>query len=228
MATGGGPKEASLGEVSEEGEEPILFQELPTPAPTQKEDRGRSPAQEEEESLDVFKSWLQNSKGKRDTLAVLPVPKKLVTKLEGGPERGSQEKCQKFTPAIEREMRVKDREWDDDSWGGRVTAAVKEDENHENPKKRLNFSETEESEEYEAFYRRGQRERREEEEQGCRMCLHSQSKGGKVHWDTESKGPGQYPIMATSGGDRRYKPFNVRDVTGLVQMLPPITEGGAA
>lgn len=105
---------------------------------------------------------------------------------------------------------------------------MKEDENHENPTKRLNFSDTEEPEEYEGFYRRGQRELHEVEEQGCYIRLRSQSKGGKVHWDTESKSPGQYPIVATGGGDRRYKPFNVGNVTGLVQMLPPITEGGAA
>lgn len=127
-------------------------------------------------------------------------------------------------------MKTNDEEWDDDSWGSWVTAAVKEDENP--TKRRLNFSETEEPEEYEAFYRRGQRERREEEERalekgGCRMHLRSQSKGGKVHWDTESEGPGQYPILASSSGDRRYKPYSVGDVTGLVQMLSPITEGGA-
>lgn len=117
---------------------------------------------------------------------MLPAPKKLVKKIEGDPERGSQEKCPEFTPAMARKMRVKDREWDDDSWGGCVTAAVKEDENHETPKNRLDFSETEEPEEYEAFYRQGQRERREEEQQGCRMRLRIQSKEAKVHWDTES------------------------------------------
>lgn len=58
------------------------------------------------------------------------------------------------------------------------------------------------------------------------MCLRSQSKGGNVHWDTESKGPGQYPIVATSGGDRRYKPFNVG--MSLGGLLASITEGGAA
>lgn len=104
MATGGGLEEASQGEVSEEGEEPVPFPELPTPAQTQKEDKGRSPAQEEEESLDIFKSRLQNLKG--STPAVLLAPKKLVKNLEGGPEQGSREKCQKFTPVMEREMRV--------------------------------------------------------------------------------------------------------------------------
>lgn len=106
MATGGGPEEASQGEVSEEGEEPVPFPELPTPAQTQKEDKGRSPAQEEEESLDIFKSRLQNLKGKGSTPAVLLAPKKLVKNLEGGPEQGSREKCQKFTPVMEREIRV--------------------------------------------------------------------------------------------------------------------------
>lgn len=76
MATGGGPKEASQGEVSEEGEEPILFQELPTPALTQKADRGRSPVQEREESLDVFKysSWVQNFERDRGYPGCAPGP----------------------------------------------------------------------------------------------------------------------------------------------------------
>lgn len=83
-------------------------------------------------------------------------------------------------------MKTNDKEWDD-LWGGWVTAAV--EENEDPMKWRLNFTETEELEEYEVFYRWGQRGRREEEERvlekgGCRMRLR----------------------------------------TGLVQMLPPITE----
>lgn len=110
-----------------------------------------------------------------DTPAVTPVPKELVKELERGLERGSREKYQKgFTLLMEQKMKTNDKEWDDDLWGGWVTAAV--EENEDPMKWRLNFTETEELEEYEAFYRWGQRGRREEEERvlekgGCCMRL---------------------------------------------------------
>lgn len=36
-----------------------------------------------------------------------------------------------------------------------------------------------------------------------------------------------YPILVSGDRDRKYKPYSVGDVTSLVQMLPPITGGGA-
>ncbi|CAI5692684.1 unnamed protein product [Oreochromis niloticus] len=38
----------------------------------------------------------------------------------------------------------------------------------------------------------------------------------------------EMPLVVTAGGERRYKPYSVGDVTSLVQMLPPIIDGGAA
>ncbi|XP_025756031.1 uncharacterized protein LOC112842822 isoform X1 [Oreochromis niloticus] len=37
----------------------------------------------------------------------------------------------------------------------------------------------------------------------------------------------EMPLVVTAGGERRYKPYGVGDVTALVQMLPPIIDGGA-
>lgn len=60
MATKGGPEEASV--ESEGGEELVHFKELPTPGQTEGEDRGRSAACEEEESLEEFKCRIQSAR----------------------------------------------------------------------------------------------------------------------------------------------------------------------
>lgn len=63
-------------------------------------------------------------------------------KLEGDLEQGSQRKNHKgSTSPVEWKMKTNDKEWDDDSWGGWVTAALQEDEHP--TRWRLNFSKTE-------------------------------------------------------------------------------------
>ncbi|XP_039895468.1 uncharacterized protein LOC120738356 isoform X1 [Simochromis diagramma] len=39
--------------------------------------------------------------------------------------------------------------------------------------------------------------------------------------------PGTFPLVVTAGGHMKYKPYGVGDVTALIELLPPITDGGA-
>lgn len=38
---------------------------------------------------------------------------------------------------------------------------------------------------------------------------------------------GEFPLVVTSGGQMKYKPYGVGDVNALTDLLPPITDGGA-
>lgn len=72
-------------------------------------------------------------------------------------------------------MKINDKEWDDDSWGCWLTAALEEDEDP--TKQQLNFNETEEPEEYEAFCRRDRendmRRRSEDQKEKVVVCAYA-------------------------------------------------------
>lgn len=46
--------------------------------------------------------------------------------------------------------------------------------------------------------------------------------------DRDLLGPlGEFPLVATSGGQLKYRPYRVGDVNALINLLPPKTDGGA-
>lgn len=83
------------------------------------------------------------------------------------------------------------------------------------------------------------REREEMEEQWLRsggelgghpMWRRSQMKAAEKPQGEVMRHPSSalgMPLVVAAGGERRYKPYGVGDVTSLAQMLPPIIDGGA-